>query len=145
MGYPLQYSWASFVAQLVKNPSAMQSNLGSIPGLGRLPWRRERITTPVFWPREFHGLYSPWGSKESATTERISLLLSSHFHHVRLCVRLWTVALQAPLSMVFSRQEHCSGLPCPPPGSLDSRMKTACLMSPALATWEAHNQLVGGI
>ena len=36
------------------------------------------------------------------------------------CVRLfatpWTVAHQAPLSMGFSRQEHWSGLPCPPPG-----------------------------
>ena len=28
----------------------------------------------------------------------------------------WTVALQAPLSMGFSRPEHWSGLPCPPPG-----------------------------
>ena len=28
---------------------------------------------------------------------------------------LWTVAHQAPLSMEFSRQEYCSGLPCPPP------------------------------
>ena len=31
--------------------------------------RRERLSTPVFWPREFHGLYSPWGRKESDTTE----------------------------------------------------------------------------
>ena len=31
---------------------------------------------------------------------------------------LWTVALQAPLSMGFSRQEHWSGLPSPPPGGL---------------------------
>ena len=30
----------------------------------------------------------------------------------------WTVAHQAPLSMGFSRQEHWSGLPCPPPGDL---------------------------
>ena len=28
------------------------------------PWRRERLPTPVFWPEEFHGLYSPWGCKE---------------------------------------------------------------------------------
>ena len=26
IGYPLQYSWASLVAQLVKNPPAMQEN-----------------------------------------------------------------------------------------------------------------------
>ena len=30
----------------------------------------------------------------------------------------WAVAHQAPLSMEFSRQEHWSGLPCPPPGDL---------------------------
>ena len=35
IGYPLQYSWASFVVQLVKNPPVMQVDLGSIPGLGR--------------------------------------------------------------------------------------------------------------
>ena len=37
IGYPFQYSWASFVAQLVKTPSAMQADLGLIPGLGRSP------------------------------------------------------------------------------------------------------------
>ena len=37
-----------------------------------LPWKRERLLTPVFWPGEFHGLYSPWGRKESDTTERLS-------------------------------------------------------------------------
>ena len=30
----------------------------------------------------------------------------------------WTAARQAPLSMAFFRQEHRSGLPCPPPGDL---------------------------
>ena len=30
----------------------------------------------------------------------------------------WTAAHQAPLSMDFSRQEHWTGLPCPPPGDL---------------------------
>ena len=33
-----------------------------------------RVPTPVFWPREFHGLYSPLICKESDTTERLSLL-----------------------------------------------------------------------
>ena len=31
--------------------------------LGKIPWRRERLPTPVFWPGEFHGLYSPWVTK----------------------------------------------------------------------------------
>ena len=39
----------------------------------KIPWRRARLPTPVFWPGEFHGLYSPWGRKESDVTERLSL------------------------------------------------------------------------
>ena len=50
---------------------------------------------------------------------------------VQLFVTPWTVALQAPLSMGFSRQEHWSGVLCPPPGGLpDPGIKP---MSPALA------------
>ena len=68
IGYPLQYSWASLVAQLVKNPPAMRETW--VQSLGwEDPWRRERLPTPVFWPREFHGLHSPWGWKESDMTE----------------------------------------------------------------------------
>ena len=37
---------------------------------------------------------------------------------VRLSVTPWAAARQAPLSMGFSRQEHWSGWPCPPPGDL---------------------------
>ena len=48
-------------------------DLGSIPGLGRSPGEGVWLPTPVFWPGEFHGLYSTWGHKESDTTERLSL------------------------------------------------------------------------
>ena len=37
IGYPLQYSWASLVAQVVKSPPGIARGLGSIPGLGRSP------------------------------------------------------------------------------------------------------------
>ena len=30
---------------------------GFDPWVGKIPWRRERLPTPVFWPGEFHGLY----------------------------------------------------------------------------------------
>ena len=36
IGYPLQYSWASLVAQLVKNLPSMQETWA-----GKIPWRRE--------------------------------------------------------------------------------------------------------
>ena len=70
--YPLQYSWASFVAQLVKSPPAMQETW-DLPWLGKSPWRRERLPTPLFWPGELYGLYSPWCHKESDTTEWFTL------------------------------------------------------------------------
>ena len=38
----------------------------------------------------------------------------SRFSYVRLLATLWTVTHKAPISMGFSRQEHWSGLPCPP-------------------------------
>ena len=56
---------------------------GFDPWVGKIHWRRERLTIPVFWPGELHGLYSPWGRKESDTTEQLSLfflqpLLNTH-------------------------------------------------------------------
>ena len=46
---------------------------GFNPWVGKIPWRRERLPTLVFWTREFHGLYRPWGHKELDTTEWLSL------------------------------------------------------------------------
>ena len=50
--------------------------------------------------------------------------------HVQLFGVPWTVTHQAPLTMVFSRQEHWSGLPFPLP---DSGIEPASLVSPTLA------------
>ena len=56
IGYPLQYSWASLVGQLVKNPSANQKTW--VRSLGwKGPLEKGRSTTPVFCPGELHGLY----------------------------------------------------------------------------------------
>ena len=68
IGYPLQYSWASLVAQLVKNLPAMWEtwveSLGwEDPQVGKTPGRRERLPPPVSCPGEFHRLYSPMGSQ----------------------------------------------------------------------------------
>ena len=59
----LAVSWASIVAQLVKESACNAQDLGSIPGLGRSPGEGKGLPTPVFWPREFHGFYSPWVTK----------------------------------------------------------------------------------
>ena len=59
----------------------------------------------------------------------------SRFSHVWLFATPRTVACQAPLSMGFSRQEHWSGLPCPPSWDLpDSGIEPMSLTSPASAS-----------
>ena len=64
--YPLQYSWASLVAQLVKTACNV-GDLDSIPGLGRSPGEGKG------YPLQYSGLensmYSPWGRKKLDTTE----------------------------------------------------------------------------
>ena len=44
----------------------------------------ERLPTPVFWPGEFHGLYSPWDRKESDTTD--ILVYMYHIFFIRSSV-----------------------------------------------------------
>ena len=61
------------MAQLAKDLPAMWENW--ILSLSwKDPLRRERLSIPV-WPGEFHGPHSPWGHKESDTTEQHLLLL----------------------------------------------------------------------
>ena len=57
--------------------------------VGKIPWRREQLPTPVFWPGEFHGSYCPWGHEESDTTEWLSLSLFRQLiqlHMVKLTI-----------------------------------------------------------
>ena len=63
---------ASLVAQLVRIRVQCRRP-GFNPWVGKIPWRRGKLPTPVFWPGEFQVLYSPWGYKESDMTERLSL------------------------------------------------------------------------
>ena len=81
IGYPLRYSWASLVAQLVKNLPAMWEtwvlSLGWEDPLGKemaihtgiLAWE---IPWTGTWQATVHGV-----AKESDTTERLTLSLSS--------------------------------------------------------------------
>ena len=63
-------------------------------------------------------------------TAQVCACMQSCFSLVQPFENPWTVAFQAPLSMGFSKQEHCSGLLCPPPGNLpDPGIEP---MSPAL-------------
>ena len=66
------YHGLTLVAQTVKNlPAIWKTQVWSLGWED--PPEKERLPTQVFWPGESHGLYSPWGRKESDTTERLSL------------------------------------------------------------------------
>ena len=124
-------------------------------------WRRKWQPTPVFLPGESQGRGSLvgchlWGRTEWDMTEvtqqqLYNIVLSSHcaakwvshtctstamcvLSRVKLFTTLWTVHLQAPLSMGFSRQEYRSGLPFPSSGDRpDPGTEPTSLTSPALA------------
>jgi len=76
---------------------------------------------------------------------RIVLLVCTYVNNMSLCVwaqshsvvslfvTSWTIGHQAPLSMVFSRQEYWSGLPFTTPGDTpDLGIEPTFLESPAL-------------
>ena len=58
----VQYSWAS----QCQRP-------GFDPWLRKIPWKKEWLPTPIFWPGEFQRLKIVHGSKELDTTEPLSL------------------------------------------------------------------------
>ena len=85
------------MAQLVKNPPSMRG-LGFNPWVGKIPWRRQRLPTPVFWPGEsmdcvVHGVANSW--------TRLSDL---HFTLQPVAQTL----LFAPHSFLESRSSHSS-------------------------------------
>ena len=69
-GYPFDYSWASLVAQMIKNPPAMWDTW-----VGEILWRRAWQPTLVFLPGE-----SPWtdepGGLQSMQSQRVTTQLS---------------------------------------------------------------------
>ena len=92
--YPLQYSWDSLVAQLIKNPLVMRGP-GLDPCVERIPWRRAWQPTPVFFPGE-----SPW-------SEEPGRLQSTGSQRVRHDELLST----APHKLVYSDNPLCTR-PC---------------------------------
>ena len=70
IGYPLQCSWSSLVAELVKTLPTMWETWVQSMGWEDLR-RREMLPTPVCWPGEFHGV--------TKSQTRLSVV---HFHDV---------------------------------------------------------------
>ena len=80
--------WASLMAQMEKNLPAMRRP-GFDPWVGKIPWRREWLLTPIFLPREKEWAeYSLWGHRESDMTEGLTLLCM--YIHVTIHIHIYT-------------------------------------------------------
>ena len=67
------YSWASLVAQTVKNlPAKQETQVWSL--VGKIPWRRKWQPTPESHGQRSLAGYSLWGRKELDTAERLHFL-----------------------------------------------------------------------
>ena len=83
----------------------------------KIPWKGEKLPTPIFRPGEFHGLYNPWGCKESDKTEWLSLTHSRFpyifydgcFKLIHINCYLWVSffdGIKAFFSIVYSSCFH---------------------------------------
>ena len=71
--YPFQYSWVSFVAQLVNNPPAIQETWGLIPGLERSPGEGKG------YPLQYSGLENSMDCIIHGVTKSQTRLSDFHF------------------------------------------------------------------
>ena len=79
LGYPLQYSWASLVAQTVKNPPAMQETwVQSLDWEGLLEEGMATHSSILAWRNPMDR--EAWGLKELDMTERLNTPWSRAFN-----------------------------------------------------------------
>ena len=72
IGYPLQYSWASLVAQLITNFACSVGDLGLIAGLGRSPGEGKG------YPLQYSGLENSMGCIVHGVTKSRTSLSDLH-------------------------------------------------------------------
>ena len=135
---------------VVKNQpvdAAITGHMDSIPGSGKIPWRRAWQPTPVFLPGESQGLrslvgYNPWGCKESAAPEHTRYWVSfgKFYTHLESIIE----AKQLPLNML--EWGHSLQEPWPDPKYLRKHLATflilyglqSCLELQVFYIWKAE-------
>ena len=99
-----------------KESTCNVGDLGSIPGLGRSPGGGQGnpfqycCLENLHWQRSLAG-YSPWGPKESDTTERLTLVTTMS-GNTQICLATWPCHKYFPINILPSSQ-NCS--PYSPP------------------------------
>ena len=78
---------------VIKNPPTNAGDMGSIPGSGKIPWRRKWQSTPVLLLGKSHRQgslvsYTLWGHKELDMPEHIHILSFSFFSHTSFLINI---------------------------------------------------------
>ena len=103
---------------MVKNTPASAGDIrdvGSIPGTGRFPWRREQQPTPVFLPGKSYGQrslvgYSLQGHKESNTTAWLNSAIKLETYKKRNPGKYSWAGKPSPCGWFPSDPPHCKGV-----------------------------------
>ena len=135
--HSLQLLWQSFhdVSQTIVlytlnlHSAVCQSHLNKAKGKKKSLWWISGIR------KQFSNMKNHPVKHELVKSAHVCMCVrAKSLSHVQLSKIPWTVAHQAPLSMVFPRQEHWSRLPFPSPGDLlDTGFEPAFLRAPAFA------------
>ena len=106
-GYPLQYSWASLVAQLVNNLPAIHVDLGLIPGLGRSPGEGkgyplqysglENSMDRGTWQATVHGVLKSWTRLDDFHSLYSSFPRCVHTSVLYICISIPALKIGSPV------------------------------------------------
>ena len=106
--------------------TSAQESSGPGANLGKAKaWSGGTLELEPLWSLEWEGWHDMYPGVTLSVCEHMH---TQSFSCVWLFVTPWTVACQTPLSTGFPRQEHCSGLPFPPPGGLPHLRMNPCLL-----------------
>ena len=139
IGYPLQYSWASLVAQMVKNLPAVWETWFDL-WVGKIPWKKAWQPISVFLPGESHEqrslvVCSPWGCKELDRIEWLSM--HTYIFALQCCVSFccmtkWISYMYTYIPSLLDRR------PTPPPPSHPSISSLSIKLSSLCYTAGSH-------
>ena len=94
--------------------------------VGKMPWKRERLLTAVFWPGEFHGPYSP-------SDRRVGHDWATFSHSVNTRIPFHSTC-QCPLAKDYQRTHLYIRKLC----------ALTCCSERACTPWRAKSELVTG-
>ena len=100
IGYPLQYSWASLVAQLVKNPPAMWENWVQSLGWEDSPGEGKG------YPLQYSGLENSMDCIVHGVAKSWTRLSDFHFHFSKSSLNIWKFMVQVLLKAGLENFEH---------------------------------------